>query len=250
MPQDVAPPLSTTSSTASAAGSCPDTCEEAAAQVLDEVNQIKRIDDPIDRNVAITQAYEQLAADMPENDWVRLASYVSVQGGCAMKEAGSFLAKAAPNFYISSPKMLAALKDANTTIFESIYPANRFVANCGLAKLKECMAEGAITVPDEVLTALEEMEAGNLREAADIIAQYEQEQVVQPVYERHQTAFEDMAQGDGWMPGDQTSIPIAKTCTRDDLVPLGERSITNPLDRVDYYGDLIDKMYEIEGITR
>ncbi|WP_179381611.1 hypothetical protein [Jannaschia marina] len=74
--------------------------------------------------------------------------------------------------------------------------------------------------------------------------------MVQPVYDRHPTGFEDMAQGEGLMPGDQTSIPVAKTCTRDNLVPLGDRDITNPLDRVDYYGDLIDRMYEIEGITR
>ncbi|MBM2575335.1 hypothetical protein JQC91_03370 [Jannaschia sp. Os4] len=246
MPQD----LPTTSSSAASVGSCPDTCEEAAAQVQDEVNRIKRIEDPIARNVAITDAYERLARDMPQNDWVRLASYVSVQGGCAMKEVTSGMAQVGRVFGINPGQNLEALKDANTTIFESIYPANRFVANCGLEKLKECMAEGAIEVPGEIETALEEMERGELRQAADRIARYEQVRVVQPVYDRHAEAFRDMARGEAIMPGDQTSIPVAKTCTRDDLVRLGDRDIANPFDRVDYYGDLIERMYEIEGIAR
>lgn len=245
MPQDA--PLSTTTSSFASVGTCPDTCEEAAAQVQDEVNRIKRIDDPIERNVAITGAYERLARDMPQNDWVRLASYVSVQGGCAMKQAASLKARILPNAWISSPKMLDALKDANTTIFESIYPVNRFVANCGLAKLRECAAAGAITVPRPLMAAIEQMEAGNTRRAADIIAQYEQVDVVQRVYDRHPTAFEDMAQGEAVLPGDQTSIPVAKTCTRDNLVPIGNRNIANAQDRVAYYGDLMDRMLRIEG---
>ncbi|WP_179381612.1 DUF2515 family protein [Jannaschia marina] len=137
-----------------------------------EVDRINRVPGAIDRNVAITEAYETLARDMPENDWVRLASYVSVQGGCAMKEADSLLSRLAPDGFISADGMLDALKDANTTIFNSIHPA-RFAANCGLEKLRECAAEGAVEVPPDIMEALEKMEAGDLRGAADQVAVYE-----------------------------------------------------------------------------
>ena len=84
--------------------------------------------------------------------------------------------------------------------------------------------------------------------AAYTIAQYEQEQVVQPVYERWPGTFRTMETIDTVnVFQDMTSIPIARNCTRDGLVPL-EGSIPSPRDRVDYYEALLDEMYRIEGI--
>lgn len=82
--------FSTTHSSGEVVQSCPENCEEALKMVQDDVNKIARMDGPIARNVAITEAYEKLAQDMPKNDWVRLASYVSVQVGapCSKRRTG------------------------------------------------------------------------------------------------------------------------------------------------------------------
>jgi hypothetical protein len=250
--------LSTTTPAGAPVGSCPSNCREAMQMVQDEVNRISRLPGPVERNVAITSAYDKLAQDMPENDWVRLASYVSVQGGCAMgvtqgrnlPYVPEWAEGGVPKFFsralVSPEKSLDALGDANLTIFSSIYPPNRMAANCGYQKFKECVASGEISVDKEIVTALDVMNQGDKRGAADLIADYEQRQVVQPVYERWEDTFSDMKKADSWIPGDQTSIPIAKSCTRDNLVPL-DGDISNPQDRVDYYGKLIEEMYRVEG---
>lgn len=226
--------------------------------VQDEVNKVSRLPGPIERNAAITSAYDKLARDMPENDWVRLASYVSVQGGCAMQVtqgrnlpyvpgwAEGAVPRTLSRVLVNPEKSLDALGDANLTIFSSIYPANRMVANCGYKKFKECVASGEITVNDKIVKALDKMEKGDKRGAANLIAEHEQREIVQPVYDRWKDTFADMKNAEGWIPGDQTSIPVAKTCTRDNLVPLSG-DISNPQDRVNYYGKLIDEMYRIEG---
>ncbi|WP_255011693.1 hypothetical protein [Roseovarius sp. M141] len=264
MPQDA--PLSTTSSSFSSVGTCPDNCEEAMAQAHDEVNQIRRqgpgavdfnmaegsyreVPAEVMRNGRITQAYSDLARDMPENHWVRLASYVSVQGGCAMRQFTN-PSQNWPGAVSDFPQNgLAALGDANVAIFESIYPPNRMAANCGIDRFLECVENGEIEVNENIVRAMKQMRDGDLRRAANTIARYEQEEVVQPVYARWPGTFQTMAAIDTVnVFQDMTSIPIARTCTRDGLVPL-EGSISNPRDRVDYYEALLNEMYRIEGIN-
>lgn len=265
MPQD----LSTTSSTASSVGTCPDTCEEAAAQVQDEVNRIKRqgpgiadmdmeagsyreIPAEVMRNGLITQAYTDLAEAAPDNHWVRLASYVSVQGGCAIRKAVA-ADKWTPDMILTGSSdvannMVTALGEANVAIFESIYPPMRMAATCGIDRVLECAQEGELELNDNLKTALQQMRDGNLRGAADTIAVYEQREIVQPTYDKWPNTFKAAEITDTLnVAQDMTSIPVARTCTRDNLVPLGDRSISDPLDRVSYYGDLLERMYEIEG---
>ena len=141
-----------------------------------------------------------------------------------------------------------ALGDANLTIFESVYPPNKFMQTCGYEKLKECVENREIEVNEDIMTALGEIDAGNLRTGADLLAKHEQVDVVQPVYERHKETFEDLATAESWVPGDQTSIPVSYDCTRHDLVPLGDLDIAKPRDRVKYYGRLMDRMMTIEGL--
>ena len=141
-----------------------------------------------------------------------------------------------------------ALGDANLTIFESVYPPNKFMQTCGYEKLKECVENHEIEVNEDIMTALGEIDAGNLRTGADLLAKHEQVDVVQPVYERHKETFEDLATAESLVPGDQTSIPVSYDCTRHDLVPLGELDIAKARDRVKYYGRLMDRMMTIEGL--
>lgn len=218
--------------------------------VQNEVNNIARLPGPIERNAAITAAYDKLAKDMPENDWVRLASYVSVQGGCAMKLTQGGMAGVAdyvPFMGFDSAKSLQALGDANLTIFSSIYPPNRMVANCGYAKFKECVASGEIKVNRDIVAAIDKMQNGDLKGAADAIALHEQRDVVQPVYERWKDTFSGMSNADSLdIFNDRTSIPISKSCGTGDPVVLNG-DISNWRDRVSYYNKLITEMYRIEG---
>ena len=118
---------------------------------------------------------------------------------------------------------------------------------CRYEKLKECVENREIDVDRNIMTALGEIDAGNLRAGADLLADHEQVDVVQPVYERHKETFENLAHLEGLV-GDQTSIPVSYDCTRDDLVPLGHLDIAKARDRVKYYGRLMDRMMTIERL--
>ena len=227
---------------------CPENCTAALAQARSELDNIARMDGAIERNGAITSAYQSLGRDQPNNWWIRLAGYVSVQGGCAMQRTQAWDAQTFGRMLVDPEDALNALGDANMTIFESIYPANKFMSDCGYERLRECVDSGEIEVNENIMNGLERINQGSLRDGADIIALHEQRDVVQPVYERHAHTFEDLRSAENWVPGDQTSIPVAYECTRDNLVPLGDLDIRDPFDRVDYYGLLMNRMMEIEGL--
>ena len=81
-----------------------------------------------------------------------------------------------------------------------------------------------------------------------MIAEHEQRNIVERVYTDHAQEFTEMSRADYIdFLNDRTSIPVAKTCTRNNLVPFSG-DISNADNRVDYYGQLIDRMYQIEGI--
>lgn len=239
MPQDAAGSVSAT---------CPGTCEEAMAQANAEVDLMRRVSNPIQRNIGITRSYQQLGQAMPDNWWVRLAGYVSVQGGCAMRRTQAWDAQTIGRAVVNPEDALAALGDANMTIFESVYPPNKFMHQCGYERLRECVENGEVDVDPEIMAALEKINAGDLQGGADALAAHEQEDVVQAVYEQHSDVFDDLETAENIMPGDQTSIPIAYECTRDNLVSLGDLDIANPQHRVIYYGRLMDRMKQIEGL--
>ncbi len=239
MPQD---------STGEVTARCPSDCREALAMANEEVDLMRRIADPVQRNIGITSAYQALGRQMPNNWWVRLAGYVSVQGGCAMKRTLAWDAQTVGRAVVNPEQAYAALGDANLTIFESVYPPNKFMSRCGYARLKECVERGEIEVDEKIMKGLKEIDAGNLRAGADILADHEQRDVVQPIYERHADTFADLATAEGLMPGDQTSIPIAYECTRSGLVSIGDLNIASSTDRVKYYEQLMNRMIEIEGL--
>lgn len=243
--------LSTTGDACDPVAGCECSCDKGWADVQDEVNQALRSDDPLERNRQITAAYDRLAQADPRNIWVRLASYVSVQGGCAMQLTqgwGAATADWVPFLGFDPEESLDALQDANRTIFSSIYPVVRFAQKCGAAQLRKCVESGAFEAHEDLLKAMELVEQGRLREASDLIAYHEQVRIVQPVYERHKDAFAGMSNADMIdVFNDRTSIPIAKTCTRDGLVEIGSLDIRKPLDRVKYYERLIERMLSQES---
>jgi hypothetical protein len=213
-----------------------------------EVDLMRRIPNAVQRNIGITQSYQNLGRQMPNNWWVRLAGYVSVQGGCAMKRTLAWDAQTVGRAVVNPEKAMEALGDANMTIFSSVYPPNKFMSVCGYKRLKECVDRGEVKVDPKIMKALEQINAGNLRAGADLMADHEQVDVVQPVYDRHADTFGNLATAEGLMPGDQTSIPIAYACTRSDLVSIGSLDIANPEDRVRYYRLLMDRMMKLEGL--
>ncbi|WP_308918363.1 DUF2515 family protein, partial [Jannaschia sp. LMIT008] len=166
--------FSTTQAPDAPVSRCPSNCAEAMDMVMEDVNDITRIGPAIDRNAAITRAYRQLGCDMPNNHWVRLAGYVSVQGGCAMQrvQSGTIAAAAFPPaeligrlFVDGSPgeglvASMDALRDANTEIFTSVYPPNKFMHECGYERLKECVDAGEIQVDGDLMDALGKLDDG------------------------------------------------------------------------------------------
>lgn len=184
--------LSTTREAGDPVAGCECSCDKGWADVQDEVNQALRSPDPLERNRQITAAYDRLAQADRRNIWVRLASYVSVQGGCAMQRTQAWDAQSIGRIVVNPEDALDALQDANRTIFSSIYPVVRFAQKCGAEQLRNCVESGAFEANPALLDAMDKVEQGQLREASDIIAQYEQVDVVQKVYERHAGTFDDL----------------------------------------------------------
>lgn len=69
-----------------AKGVCASCCQSKIKVIDDQTRQISAIKDPIERNAAVTRAYTEVAAQDPQDRWVKLASVVSARGGCAMKQ--------------------------------------------------------------------------------------------------------------------------------------------------------------------
>ncbi|MBA4490445.1 hypothetical protein [Paracoccus sp. S1E-3] len=245
--------LSTTRAACDPVAGCECSCERGWQDVQDEVNRALDSADPLERNRRITKAYNDLAKADSRNLWVKLASYVSIQGGCAMQRVQSWYSVYPPGrWVINKPAALEALAAANSTIFSSIYPVMRFAQKCGAAQLRKCVESGAFTVDSQLLVAMDNIESGELGAAADIIARYEQVKIVQPVYEKYAGGFNGLMRGEAMLPGDQTSIPISKECTHDSdmLVDIGDLDITNPEDRVQYYGRLMRRMLQQDSSAR
>lgn len=242
--------LSTTRAADDPVAGCQCSCDRGRQDVQDEVNRALRSDDPLESNRQITAAYGRLAEADPRNIWVRRASYVSVQGGCAMQRTQAWDAQTVGRLVVNPGKAMDALQDANRTIFFSICPVVRLAQKCGAAQLRRCAESGAIEAHPDLLTAMDLLDQGDLQRASDLIAYHEQVRIVQPVYERHADTFADLMRAEALIPGDQTSIPIARHCTRDNLVGIDGLDITIPEDRVQYYGRLVNRMLQQERMQR
>jgi len=254
---------------ADACPTCGDVTKSECAKKIDDIQRetdaINDISDPIDRNKAITKAYTDLAEQDTENRWIKLASIVSAQGGCAMKDV-----KAMPEMLPGQNNMYNALGDANKAIFGSIYPLAAYRARYGYKDMKKCYAAEGKTIPPKMEEAFGEIEQGEFKLASDDIAWYEQTKVVQPVYDDYSGTFFAMelynATGKsyatksniyrnlgGLLPSENEvnskniyDIPVSTTCGDPNTVPfIG--SISNPKDRVKYYQTLMDVLARREG---
>ena len=226
---------------------CATDCSVAWARVQDDVNRVGRIEDPMRRNRAITQSYKNIAEASPDNHWIRLASYVSAQAGCAMEETRGFAAQTFGRMFVSPGEAYDSLAEANKTIFESVVPANLFVARHGHPAFERCVEAGDIAVPEEIREALVYIDSGRLEQGSDMLAEYEQLEVVQPIYEEYADTFADIETADKvafWR--DYQSIPVSYECGGEG-VPL-DGSLSIPEDRVEYYKKLMEEMKRIEGI--
>ena len=244
----------------SAGGVCEPCCKSRIKEIDDKTQQIASIKDPIERNKAITKAYTDVAAQDPQDRWVKLASVVSAQGGCAMKETAS---KRSLVSWIPGKQtlddttgmsftnnMYHALGDANKGIFTDIYPVAAYRAKYGTQNLKDCYAAEGKPLQPELEDAFEKMDKGNLDGASDAIAKYEQTKVVQPVYDKYSGTFTEMKVASAvqrpFTGKNLYDIPVSTTCGDPDTVPFAG-NISKGADRVDYYRALMDKLKQQQG---
>lgn len=237
---------------------CERCCKNRIKEISDETNRIRNIQDPIERNKEITRAYNAVAAQDPQNRWVKLASIVSVQGGCAMqqvKDARSYL----PSFKdwldektgVSFTKnMYQALGEANKSIFSDIYPYAAYRAKYGTENMKKCYAEEGKPIPPELEDAFDKMDRGELNAASDAIAKFEQMKVVQSVYDQYSGTFWEMKAASSvqeWFTGKNLyDIPLSTTCGDPNTVPF-EGDIAKGSDRVAYYQALMSRLKAQQG---
>ncbi len=238
-------------------------CKKKIEEIEKETKRITDIRDPIERNKAITAAYGKLATQDPNNRWIKLASVVSAQGGCAMKLTRSLdpdvITGIDPKYDFMNPtgldpwyNMYQALGDANNSIFGDIYPKAAYRARHGYEDMKKCYAAEGKTIPDGLKKSFEALEKGDLKGASDRMAEYEQREVVQPVYERYRGTFSMMEKGSAvkkFFTGTNFyDIPVSTTCGDPNVVPF-EGSISNRDHRVGYYKALMERLSSQQGWT-
>lgn len=240
-----------------AKGVCASCCQSKIKVIDDQTKKIASIQDPIERNAAITQAYTAVAAQDLQDRWVKLASIVSAQGGCAMKQVGgvrSWLSWKQPLDDASgasfSNNMYHALGDANKGIFSDIYPVAAYKAKYGWASLKECYASEGKPLQPELEDAFDKMDKGNLDGAADRIAAFEQTKVVQPVYDRYSGTFTEMKVASAIQKPitgkNLYDIPVSTTCGDPNTIPFAG-NISDSKNRVDYYRALMNALKRNQG---
>lgn len=240
-----------------AKGVCASCCQSKIKVVDDQTRQIAAIKDPIERNAAITKAYTDVAAQDPQDRWVKLASVVSAQGGCAMKQVAgvrSWLSWKQPLDDATGASftnnMYHALGDANKGIFSDIYPVAAYKAKFGWASLKECYASEGKPLQPELEDAFDKMDKGDLDAASDGIAKFEQMKVVQPVYDQYSGTFAEMKMASAvqrpFTGKNLYDIPVSTTCGDPQTIPFAG-NISKGADRVDYYRSLMDALKKEQG---
>ncbi|HLL55529.1 MAG TPA: DUF2515 family protein [Myxococcaceae bacterium] len=225
-------------------------CKSAWDQIEKETNEILKDPDPIKRNKQISKAYAQLYNEKPQLEWSGLASIVSRQAGCAMQNA-----KSRTSQWIGGDDAKVAydaLAKGNKTIFEDIYPNMRFYAKYGMEGIRKCGNTEGHSVPDELKAAFDLVEKGKNRKAADAIAEYEQQTVIQDKVYSDPKVKETFQKNQEWansrlapiarlFGAQKPEIPLSSECGGGNNVPfVGD--INNPKDRVIYYKSLMTEM--------
>lgn len=215
-------------------------CKKKIEEIEKEKKRIGDIEDVRERNKAITAAYKSAFNQDPSNHWLKLGSMVSAQVGCAMDNSWMF------------PPMRTALGEGNKAIFEDVYPVTAYRARHGYEDLKKCYAATGKKLDPTLRKAMDELENNNSRISADIIGRYEQQDIIQKVYEKYSKTFAiGEAVGSNppytWKEGHKAhEIPLSYDCGGSDVVPF-QGSISNMYDRVQYYHDLMNKLSSREG---
>lgn len=231
---------------------CPEDCKGNWSRIDGEIQRIEKIKDPRERNKAITGKYKEIAEMNPENRWARLASYVSAQAGCGMERTDDADAQTLGRVFVNPEDAKKALADGNITIFKSVARPFLYVNTYGYDSLDHCLESAPQPpIPNELVKAMRIMQEGELRRAADMIAEHEQVDVVEKVYERHQETFADIDSFDTsrWdffdTTRDRQSIPLSHDCTNEDRVPL-DGPLSVPKNRVKYYHKLMNELEAME----
>ncbi len=236
---------------------CVSCCHSKVKDIDDQTEKIASIKDPIERNKAITQAYSDVAAKDPQDRWVKLASIVSAQAGCAMKQVGevrSWVAWKQPLDDVSgmsfSNNLYHALGDANKGIFVDIYPVAAYKAKYGLASLKECYASEGRYLKSALLEAFDKMDRGDLEGASNDIAKFEQKSVVRNVYDQYSGTFSELKLASAiqkpFTGKDLFDIPLSTICGDPNTIAF-VGNLSNGDDRVGYYNTLMAALKKDQG---
>jgi hypothetical protein len=239
---------------------CPEFCAKSWAAVDAEVKAV--LDhgtdaDPIERNKYISAAYARLYRANPNLRWAGLAAIVSVQGGCAMKEAkaarSSVFGGDSYAFSAGDAKfLLETLGKANRAIFEDVYPSLLFYQKFGIEGVNQCGDTPGHRIPPDLKKGLRLFEQHDLRGGSNKYGDYEQGiSVQQRVYVDSKVAtllknIQDKANDTGIFSPlyraagvRKPEIPLSTTCGDPNTIPIGG-SINDPNVRVAYYGKLMD----------
>lgn len=225
-----------------------DCCSENWSKVEKEVDLITNHPDDIERNKQINAAYADLYLNDPKGQkWAGTAAIVSKQVGCTMQ-----------NNVFASDTMLGK---GNVAIFENIYPALKMyqesIPPMSVDELISCLEKniGDKKTLDPLLDSIKEMTSGNGDNAAILIAEHEQKEVIEKAMWNSKLvavgAFLNSKTGEI---GVDQSIYFVSDCSKPENRKLGFpywSNISNPESRVEFYEDLFipmfDKVNAVEG---
>jgi len=128
-------------------------------------------------------------------------------------------------------------------IFAAMYPALRTAADQGYEQFLKCYKAGAFgkDVPKAIADAIESLQAGEIRDAANFLVHYEQEEVARQTYVDYEAAFASLKKVNDiamWAGINLQSVPLSLYCSSDDYRIPFTKDLTNENDRIDYFWDL------------
>lgn len=227
---------------------CPANCAQAWQEVDEETRQIAASSNPNERNRKISAAYAAMNLRRPDMEWIGLAAIVSRQAGCAMDHADQAMKSPIP--LVSGPATVAkdALGQTNKLTFTDIYPVMRFYEKHGSDSLERCKDErpSGQPLPPALLKATKAIDAGDLKTASDLIANFEQKDIVQSRIYNQKRFKEVFEQNEFWADtmlgryfgAKPAEIAMSSRCNGGGEIPL-KGSIGNADDRVSCYETLM-----------
>lgn len=143
-------------------------------EINEITNNIANIDNPLERNKKITEAYNGIYESNHKLLWTKVAYYASMQVGDVISHANGVP--------VIGEYGATILGEGNKAVFQDIYPMLYYYEKYGLDELRSSLP-APDTSQQMILNALEEINKGDIDKGTDLMLEHEQRDILQRMYD-------------------------------------------------------------------